>query len=128
EAPDDFLLAGHFEKLGVDFASMGIADDEVAAGKKFDRRHPRQRDSRELVLVNAPDDLAGGRDFDDPIAVAAGDERIAVLQTKSTEHLGPVSFRSVAGRARAAGQIERVTPHNLTVRIVFADRAVPFVA
>src|SRR3954453_18139014 len=103
QCPDHLLIAGDFEQLRVFFAGMRISNNQVAAGKKLKRCHPRQRDSLKLVLFNAPHDFSSGRDLNHPVTVAATDQRIAILQPKSREDLRTMPFRPVARRARATG-------------------------
>src|SRR5689334_3287036 len=55
EGPYDFLVARDFEQLRILGPGVAIPDDEVAIGKRVQRRHPCQRDSRKFLLVDAPD-------------------------------------------------------------------------
>src|SRR5205814_128648 len=79
-------------------------------------------------LFNAPHDLASGRDLDHPVTVAATDQRIAILQPKSRKDLSTMPFGAVARRASATGKIKRAAPDDVAVAVVFANRAIPFVA
>src|SRR5262249_40155903 len=106
---------------------VSIADDDVTAGKHLKRRNPRELDPGQFVLLDAPDDLAVGCDLDDPVAVAAANQRVAADQPQRRKYLGAVPFGAVAGRARATGKVESVTPDDLAFTVVFANDAVPFV-
>src|SRR5882724_9194116 len=72
EGPNDFLVARDLEELRVVRPGVAVAHDQVAAGQQLQRRHPGQPYSRQLVVTDAPDDLALRRDLNDPVVVAAG--------------------------------------------------------
>ena len=64
-----------------------VADDRVPVGQPPGRPHEPQRIARQVVLVDLPDDLAGGIDLDDLVRVAAGDDRVAAGQPGAAERL-----------------------------------------
>ena len=107
-------------------AGVGVAEDQVAVGPELERGDPGQLDPGQLVVVDAPDDLALGVDLDDPVVVPAGDQGVAVGQADGVEDLGPVPV--VAGRGGPAGEVELVAPDDLAGVVVLADGPVQLVA
>ena len=56
EGPDDFFVTCHFEHLGILWTGVTVADKDISIWQHFQCRHPGQRDSWQIVLVNLPDD------------------------------------------------------------------------
>jgi hypothetical protein len=63
---------------------------------------PGQRDARQVALVDLPDDLLVGRDLQNAVAVARGDQRVAVGQSHCGETLVAEGFGAMpSGRLLA---------------------------
>ena len=125
EGPDDLLVAGDLEQLGVLRPGVGVADDQVAVGQELQSRDPSEPDARQLVVPQAPDDLALGVDLNDAVAVAGGDQGVAVGLADRAEDLDPVPFGTVARRAGSAREVELVAPDDLALGIVLAALNLP---
>ena len=126
EGPDDLLVAGHLEELGVVGPGVAVAHDEIAVRQELQGGDPEQPDPRQLVVTDLPDHLAFGRDLDHAISTAGGDQRVAAGEPDRPEDLGPVPL--VARGAGPAVEVEGVAPDHLAGRVVLADHAVSLVA
>src|SRR5262249_39818644 len=119
--PGNFLFTRNFDELRVTFAGVRIADDYISAGKNLKGCDPGERNAWKLVLLDAPDNFAFGRDLDHSVPVTAANECVAVFQPQRREHFRAVSFGSVAGRARASGEIESVAPDDFALAVVLTN-------
>ena len=83
ELPDDFLFARHFDDLRL-FADVAVAEidaeDGVAVRETLCAGHEAERIAGEIVFIQFPHDLFLRVEFDDFVAVAAGDEEVAIGQ------------------------------------------------
>ncbi|MEY3457474.1 MAG: hypothetical protein RL215_631, partial [Planctomycetota bacterium] len=87
EGPDDVFFAVDFNELWIGGTGVAVVDENIAGGEHLQGRDPGKLDAREIVLMQAPDDLAGRRDFEDRVSVAGADQCIAVFESESGEDL-----------------------------------------
>ncbi|MEY3172931.1 MAG: hypothetical protein RLZZ436_844 [Planctomycetota bacterium] len=126
--PDDSFFAGDFDELGVAGPCVAIIDQDISGREYLEGGDPCQLDAGEFILVEAPDDLAGGCDFDDGVSIAGADECVAILQAECAEDLISEGIDTVSGSAFAAEQRDLIFPRGGAIRTVFADEAFGFMA
>ena len=78
--PDDLFASRHLDQLRIVRPRMTVADDYVPVRQDLQVCDPGKSDSRKLLLVDTPNDFAGGRYFEDAVIIATADQRIAVAQ------------------------------------------------
>lgn len=127
EGPDDFLGFGDLDDLRVVGSGVTIAEAEVAVRELFDGGDPSEGDAGEIILLDLPDDLLRRRDLKEAVAVAGGDEGVAILQPDrseafAAEGLGPMT----AGRCLAE-EGDGEFPHDLSVGVILFHDLVGFV-
>ena len=114
EGPDDFLFPIDFDQLRIVRTGVAIVDQKVAAGKNLKRSHPRQLNSRQLVLIQTPHDLSCRCHFQNAVSVAGADEGAAASQSNGGKALIAERFDSVPVRRFAVEQRNtrsRLSPH-----------------
>ena len=105
---------------------MAVANHEIAVGQHFEGRHPSQTNTFEFVLRQLPNDLTGSRYFDDTVAVASGNQGVAIGQPQRAEALVAEGLEAVASLALAAKHGHVVFPDYAPgVLFVFADKTIP---
>lgn len=129
ELPYDlFGFRFDLDEDGLVGAGVAVADEVVAVREELEGGDPGEGDSREVFLGDFPDDLLGRVDLEDRVAVAGGDEGVAIRQAEGGEHGVSEGFRSVAIAARLIEERDFVFPDDRSLFTVFADSAVAFMA
>lgn len=108
---------------------MAVADDVVTVRQNLERGYPGERDAGQVILLKLPDDLLLRGDFQNTVAIAGGDQRVAILQTDSSEELIPERFRAMAALAWFIEQRDFKLPDDFArLAVVLAQRPVALVA
>src|SRR5262245_45016074 len=108
---------------------MAIADYIIAVWKHFKSRHPSQCDIGQVILCDFPDDLLAGRNFDDAMSVAGGNQCVSVFEPHGGERLISERVWAVAWLTIISEQRYIKLPDNLSVLpIVLTNYAVRLVA
>src|SRR6187551_773645 len=80
ERPDNFLVARDFKQMwlltGVPVSEI-IYEDRVAVGQALAARHQSKRVAGQIIFIQLPNHPLSRIEFDDFMAVAAGDQQMA---------------------------------------------------
>lgn len=89
EGPNDLAIFIKLDDLRVFVSGVAVADDDIAIGKFLKVCGPGQFDFRAGdFLFYFPDDLFVGRDFENGITAARGDEGVSVCEPNGSEDAG----------------------------------------
>lgn len=89
EGPDDLAVLVEFDDLGIFITGVAVADDEVAVGEFLKVGGPGKFDVGSGDLFrHFPDHSFAGRDFENGVATAGGDEGVPVFEADRSEDAG----------------------------------------
>lgn len=109
-------------------AGMAIVDQDVAGWQHLQGCDPCQLNSGKIILVQAPDNLIGGRDFDHGVAIAGADQGVAIFESQCGKCLIAEGIDTVSRPTLASEQRHRKLPLNAAVPAVLTDDADSFMA
>ena len=118
----------NFDELRIIRAGVAVINQDVAGREQLQGSDPGKLDIGQFVLVEAPDDLSGGCDFEYGVSVAGANQGVAVFKSQCGKNLISEGLDTMSGPAFAVEQWDLVFPCGGAIRTVFANNSGCFVA
>lgn len=98
EFPDNFLVASNFQQFDTGPLSVIAGDHGIAVRESLNAASVVDQCFADVVVVDAPDDVALGIEFDHTISVRAADDGISVVESNRREWPITLVSTTVVGR------------------------------